>query len=192
MGQGRLAAALRGAGRAQYTGGTRLPGREKGKRREGRRTGSRKETGGAERLPRDRAGNAAGQRTSRAPAPAQACGKAAVHRLRFSRCSMEVLLDKLYLCMQTYAAARKYKRGAMSYTIKEFGRGRICVAHDALREEDRAAAVRAFLEKVEGVTRVETDGAAATLLLEYDPSRLGHGDLFQLARRLEALVAEKR
>ena len=40
--------------------------------------------------------------------------------------------------------------------------------------------------------RAETDGAAATLLLEYDPSRLGHGDLFQLARRLEALVAEKR
>lgn len=77
----------------------------------------------------------------------------------------------------------------MSYTIKEFGRGRICVEHDALKDEGMAEAVRAFLVAVEGVTRVEVEGIS--LLLEYDPSRLGHGDLFQLARRLEALVAQK-
>lgn len=90
--------------------------------------------------------------------------------------------------MQTCAAAPKNRRSAMSYRVKEFGRGRICVEHDALKSREKAAAVRAFLGAVDGVNRVEVD--EGVLLLEYDAARLGHGDLFQIARRLEALTGE--
>ncbi len=76
----------------------------------------------------------------------------------------------------------------MSYTIREFGRGRISVCHKALEDENTAGRVREFLAAVEGLTRVEIDCRDGSLLLEYDTSRLGHADLFLLSRKLEALV----
>ena len=78
----------------------------------------------------------------------------------------------------------------MSYTIREFGRGRIVVCHKALEDESTAERVREFLAAVEGLTRVEMDCRDGSLLLEYDTSRLGHADVFLLSLRLEALVRQ--
>ena len=79
----------------------------------------------------------------------------------------------------------------MSYSIREFGRGRVVVLHEALVHPGRAAKVHDVFSAVQGVRTVNIDTRDGSLALEYDPQQLNHADLFLLSRRVEALLAEE-
>ncbi len=79
----------------------------------------------------------------------------------------------------------------MSYTIREFGRGRIVVLHEALVHPGRAAKVHDLLSEVQGIRAVSIDTRDGSLALEYDPALLNHADLFLLSRRVETLLGKK-
>lgn len=74
--------------------------------------------------------------------------------------------------------------------IRSYIPGRIRIRHPALKSEAAEAAVRGFLEKMEGVTGLELNRRVGSLLLTWDPAKL---DIEQLrAMALFCLPAEKK
>ncbi len=61
--------------------------------------------------------------------------------------------------------------------VPSFIEGRIRLRHPALRDPDLMAAAGTYLENIDGVTAVQRNASAGSLLIFYDPGKLGRDDV---------------
>lgn len=75
-------------------------------------------------------------------------------------------------------------------SIVSFVDGRVRLRHASLKDKDTADMIRAVVGSVDGVISAETNPATGSLLVYYDPDRLGREQLLELAEQGMAFLPE--